>query len=503
MPARDLPPLTLVRSRPRDTDALVVGLAEAAGAPTLVGLPDDLDKAFAKRFGTTVAKQAASLGATPRLGTTVVLPGPDGLRVVVVGLGDVDVTPEQIRRAAGNAVRAVAKLAIDGPLTVAVSLDAIEPEVIKGAAEGALLGAYVAARIGATPAASAIDKLVLLSSSTKAEAKDAVEMAGVVARAVCQTRDWVNAPPNLLYPETLADQAKDWAKESRLGISVEVFDDGALERDGFGGILAVGGGSARKPRLVRYSYSPRGAKFHLALVGKGITFDSGGVDIKTADAMHTMKCDMAGAAAVLAATRAIAELGLRIRVTAYAALAENLPSGTAYRPSDVLTMYGGKTVENGNTDAEGRLVLADAIARASQDAPHMIVDIATLTGACIAALGRRVGGLMASDDQAADHVLDAAEAAGEAFWQLPIPDDVADRLASDIADLRSAKTPMVGGALMAAGFLREFVGDGIPWAHLDIAGPGYNGEAAYDYVPAGGTGVGVRTLVALAQSLQS
>ena len=179
-------------------------------------------------------------------------------------------------------------------------------------------------------------------------------------------REWVNIPPNLLYPASFAEEAKAWSRAP--GSSVEVLDEKALAKGGYGGMLAVGGGSSRPPRLVRLSYAPRGAKLHLALVGKGITFDTGGLNLKPGDGMYTMKCDMAGAAAVLAATHAIAELGLKIKVTAYASLAENLPSDTAYRPSDVLTMYGGKTVENGNTDAEGRLVMADALARASEDA---------------------------------------------------------------------------------------------------------------------------------------
>ena len=218
--------------------------------------------------------------------------------------------------------------------------------------------------------------------------------------------------------------------------------------------------------------------------------------------MYTMKCDMAGAAAVIAAVKAIAELGLRVKVTAYASLAENLPSDTSYRPSDVLTMYGGKTVENGNTDAEGRLVMADAIARASEDTPDLIVDVATLTGAAIVALGDRTAGLMASDDDTADRLLDAAEAAGEDLWQLPIPKHIRGKLDSKVADIRStAGGDRAGGALVAAAFLREFVGEGIAWAHLDIAGPAWT-DGGSGYISPGGTGFGVRTLVALGRSLE-
>ena len=254
-------------------------------------------------------------------------------------------------------------------------------------------------------------------------------------------------------------------------MTVDILDETALARDGYGGLLAVGGGSERPPRLVRLNYRPRGAKFHLALVGKGITFDTGGLNLKTADGMYTMKSDMAGAAAVFAATKAIAQLGLKIQVTAYGALAENMPSGTAYRPSDVLTIYGGKTVENGNSDAEGRLVMADALVRACEDKPDLVIDVATLTGAAVVALGERTAGLMTNDEATADQILDAAEVAGEDFWQLPIPKEMRAKLDSKVADLRSTGGDRWGGALLAAAFLREFVTEGTRWAHLDIAGP--------------------------------
>ena len=280
-----------------------------------------------------------------------------------------------------------------------------------------------------------------------------------------------------------------------------MLDEGALAAQGYGGLLAVGGGSARPPRLVRLTYRPRGAKTHLALVGKGITFDTGGLNLKPADGMYTMKCDMAGAAAVLAATWAIAKLGLKVKVTAYAAMAENMPSGSAYRPSDVLTIFGGKTVENGNSDAEGRLVMADALARSNADAPDLVVDVATLTGAAVVALGDRTAGVMATDDPTAQKVLDAARLAGEPFWQLPIPSETRAKLDSTVADLRSTGTDRAGGALVAAAFLREFVDASIPWAHLDIAGPAFRTGGPEGAFSTGGTGVGVATLVELARSL--
>ena len=499
MTAVPLPGITLTTGIPKDADVVVVGIADASSAPVLIGVSEDADRAFTKQFGRGLRDLALSFGAKTKPGRAVVVPGPDRTRYVVVGLGDIDVTPEQVRRAAGAGVRAAAALAQDAPLVIAVSLDAVEPEVIKGAAEGALLGAYSYGKVTSAPAKPAVARLAVVSTSSRSEARRAVETAATVADAVCLAREWVNTPGNLLYPESFAEAARAAVKRQR--IEVEILDEKGLERDGFGGILAVGGGSARKPRLVRFSYSPRGATSHLALVGKGITFDSGGLNLKPADGMYTMKMDMAGAASVLAATRAIAELGLKVRVTAYAAMAENLPSGTAYRPSDVLTMFGGKTVENGNSDAEGRLVMADALVRAGQDEPDLLVDVATLTGACMVALGERIAGLMASNDEAADHVLDAAESAGESFWHLPIPENARDKLDSKVADLKSTAN-RYGGALTAAAFLREFVPAGTAWAHLDIAGPAFNEEAPYDYVPAGGTGMSVRTLIALAQTMQ-
>ncbi|MGB4630067.1 MAG: leucyl aminopeptidase [Propionicimonas sp.] len=496
MPTLVLPSVAVVPSVAKDTDVLVVGLAKASGNDVAVGVPDDVAAWFVKSVGRDLAEVAGDLGASSKTATTALLPGPKGLRLIVVGLGDIDVTPEQVRRATGAALRAAAGLVGDRPLVVAISLDTIEPQVIKGAVEGALLGAYTFRPAG--KGKPGIAGVMIVTTNKRPEAKQAVELGVGTATAVCQARTWVNTSPHLLYPESFADDIRSAARSKSL--AVEVWDDKALERDGFGGLLAVGGGSSRKPRLVKVSYAPRGAKFHLALVGKGITFDSGGLNIKTAEGMYTMKSDMAGAASVVGAISAIAEAGIRIRVTAYAALAENLPSGTAYRPSDVLTIYGGTTVENGNSDAEGRLVLADALVKASEEGPDLIIDVATLTGACVIALGDRVAGLMARDDQTADLILDAAEAAGELFWQLPLPEEARGKLDSRVADLKSTGD-RAGGALTAAAFLSEFVPPALSWAHLDIAGPAFNSHEPYDYTPAGGTGMSVRTLVALAHAL--
>ena len=485
-----LPSITLATAVGKDPGVLVIGLAETSNDQVLIGLPDDLAKGYAKAIGRELAEVAISLGGSSKNGKTVLVAGPSGQRIVVAGLGPIDVTAEQVRRAVGAAIRVVAGL--DGASSATISLETSEPGVIKGAAEGALLGAY------SYREPSGISAITLVSANRKPEAKQALDLAVSTAKAVATTREWVNLPANQLYPETFADAIRNLAKATKL--DVEVWDEKALEKDGMGGILAVGGGSARKPRLVKLSYAPRGAKFHLALIGKGITFDTGGLNLKPADGMYTMKCDMAGAASVLAATAAIAELGLKIKVTAWGALAENMPSGSSYRPSDVLTMYNGLTVENGNSDAEGRIVMADALAKASEEKPNLVIDVATLTGACMVALGENVAGLMSRDDATADLILDAAEAAGELFWQLPIPEDAAPKLESKVADLRSTGDKY-GGALTAAAFLSRFVADDLAWAHLDIAGPAFNTGSAHDYVPVGATGMSVRTLIALAYAL--
>ena len=498
MPTPPLPTLTIAQSAPRDVDVLVVGLSPEGA----VGVPTDIEQAYTNRFATGVGDLARSIGAKPEAGSHHTLPAAgDGPRVVVVGVGRGESGLEDLRRAAGSGVRHASSLADDTALSVAVSLGEGGTDTARAIAEGALMGSYHYAILGVNASGSDSDAgigaiTVVEPTGTNSNLSNDAE---VVARAVVTAREWVNSPPNLLYPGSFADDVRELVRNAP--VSVEVLDEKALHREGYGGLLAVGGGSSRLPRLVRLSYRPRGAKFHLALIGKGITFDSGGLNIKPADGMYTMKCDMSGAAAVFAATKAIADLRLKIKITTYGPLAENLPSDTSYRPSDVLTIYGGKTVENGNTDAEGRLVLADGLARAGEDNPDLMVDVATLTGACIVALGARTAGLMASDDETANRLVEAAKEGGEEVWRLPIPSETRAKLESKVADLRSTGTDKSGGALLAAAFLREFVTEGTPWAHLDIAGPAFHDGEPYGYVTSGGTGAGVRTLIALARSL--
>jgi leucyl aminopeptidase len=330
-------------------------------------------------------------------------------------------------------------------------------------------------------------------------AKDAVVRAAVLGAARDWARDLVNLPPNVLFPQSFADNVKKRAAASAAKVTVSVLDDKALVKGGFGGIVGVGQGSVNPPRIVTMSYAPAAPKASVALVGKGITFDSGGLNIKPSAGMVTMKCDMAGAAAVAATVLAAAELGLPVAVTGYLCLAENMPSGTAQRPSDVVVMRDGTSVEILDTDAEGRMVLGDGLCLASEKHPDWVVDIATLTGAQVVALGTDIAGVMANDDDFRSRVVDAAGAAGEGAWPMPLPVELRAKLDTPTADI-AHKGDRDGGMLTAGLFLKEFVGEGIPWAHVDIAGPAFNDKGPKGHHPKGGTGFGVATLLTLVES---
>ena len=457
----------------------------------------------ASAYGRKLQPLLSTLGFEGKPGEVVKIPTAGALKsplLILVGLGDSEkLTAEGVRRAAGVAARAVSNAQ-----TVALALPAGDAEHVRAVADGYQLGAYSFTTFKTSPAKDAAGEVVILSDAARnKEATGALETSQVVTAATKLVRDWVNTPPGDLTPQKFADAIATAKKDHKATkVTVKVMDEKALEADGCGGIIGVGRGSANPPRLVQLTYKPRGAKAHLALVGKGITYDSGGLSIKPAASMMTMKCDMAGAASVVAATFAIAELGLPVAVTTYAPMAENMVSGDSTRPGDVLTMYGGKTVEVLNTDAEGRLVLADALVKATENKPDVIIDVATLTGACQVALGDRVAGLMGNDEELIDSVRAAGERVGEAHWPLPIPEEMGEKVRSNtkIADLAQHNSERWGGALYAAAFLREFVGEH-RWAHLDIAGPAFNEKAAYGYVGPGGTGMSVATLVELATSL--
>jgi leucyl aminopeptidase len=431
-----------------------------------------------------------SPGSVARIPTRGAVPA---TTVLVVGLGKrAKARPDHLRRAAAVAAGAAERVE-SLALGLHTALDGIAPATAAQAvAEGALLGSYRFADYRSDAPPLMLESVTLHATDHADEVRDAVRVASVTAAAAALARDLVNTPPHHKRPPVLADRAV--AELEGSGVEVRVLDEHALAAGGYGGILGVGQGSSEPPRLVELTYAPDGATRHVALVGKGITFDTGGISLKPSSAMETMKLDMAGAATVLAVVKAVAELELPVKVTGLMALAENMPSGTATRVSDVLTMKGGTTVEVINTDAEGRLVLGDALVHASELEPDAIVDIATLTGAAVVALGERIGILMASDDALAEALLGAAGEAGEPLWQLPLAtDEYGDRLEGDIADLKNSGSRSAG-TIFAGLFLHRFVGDGLPWAHLDIAGTAWTDEAS-GYLSKGGTGVPVRTLV--------
>ncbi len=479
-------------------DAVVVGLVQSRSTVEVAAGGEDVAAAYGRKLRPLLA----SLGAKGKAGEVTKVPSNGTIAsplVVFVGLGrKADVDQVAVRRAAGAAARAITNAA-----SVALALPADSPALVRAAAEGYRLGGYTFTSYKKESRADAPGSVVVLSADArKHETVTAFEEAQVVADAVTATRDWVNRPPGDLRPPDFAVAVRDAAKALDKGVkvSVKIHDEESLAALGCGGILGVGRGSDAPPRLVELTYAPKGAVAHLALVGKGITFDSGGLTIKPAASMTTMKMDMAGAAAVVQATFAIARLGLPVKVSAFAPMAENMVSGDATRPGDVLTMYGGRTVEVMNTDAEGRLVLADALVRATEVKPDVILDVATLTGHMVLALGDRVGGVLGSDDVVAD-VRTAGDAAGEAHWPMPIPEEMVERVnASKIADLLQHDWIRWGGGLYAAAFLREFTGD-VPWAHLDIAGPAYNSGSASGHLTPGGTGFAVSTLIEYARGL--
>ena len=429
--------------------------------------------------------------------TRIVVPSLPVDSVLAVGLGrERDQWPaETIRRAAGAAARS-----LSGVETVITTLSDID---LEASIEGLILGAYrfTAFRSDKTaPRDAGVRKISVLTPDTRAATKDIAARAAAIATAVATARDFVNTPPSHLFPAEFAKRAK--ALGDAAGLDVEVLDDKTLAREGYGGIIGVGKGSSRPPRLVRLSH--RGAKTKnsksVALVGKGVTFDTGGISIKPAANMHHMTSDMGGAAAVIATVVLAAQQKLPIDVVATVPMAENMPSSTAQRPGDVLTQYGGITVEVLNTDAEGRLILADAIVRACEDEPDYLIETSTLTGAQTVALGARTPGVMGSDEFR-DRVAEISQSVGENGWAMPLPEELKDDLKSTVADLANVSGSRFAGMLVAGTYLREFVSDGVQWAHIDIAAPAYNSGGPWGYTPKGGTGVPTRTMFAVLEDI--
>jgi leucyl aminopeptidase len=473
-------------------DAIVIAISQGPDGPVLADGAQEVDAAL----GGTLTETLQALGATGEAEevTRTLSGGRLGAPLIAaVGVGKaVPPDHEALRRAAGAAVRSLASAKVT---SIALTLPAADADSAEAVALGALLGSYFFGRYRAN--GQTTPHLSLVGSGD--HVAGSVNRAQILADAVTLVRDLVNTSPSHLYPEALAAEAERIA--GKAGLDVEILDEAALRAGGYGGISGVGQGSVHPPRLVRLGYSHPDATKTVVFAGKGITFDSGGLSLKPPKAMETMKSDMGGAAAVLAALQALAALRPAVNVVGYMPLAENMPGGEAQRPSDVITIFGGTTVEVLNTDAEGRLVLADALARSAQDSPHLLVDVATLTGAQVIALGTRVAGVMANDDEVRSGVVQAAGKAGEAMWPMPLPDELRRGLDSKVADLANVAAERDGGMLTAGLFLREFVPDGVRWAHLDIAGPSFNSGEAYGYTPKGGTGAAARTLVQIAEDV--
>jgi leucyl aminopeptidase len=436
-------------------------------------------------------------GFDGKAGQTLVLPMPDGRLRIAVGIGDKD----QAGAAAGRDAAAAFARAAARDAEVAYLIDAaagLDPEVAaQVAVEGILLARYSYDPLKREPSGTPVRSVTLLADAAQRDAVTAGARRGLtLAGATMLARDLANTPPAHLTAARLADLAAELG--ARAGLSVEIFDRDDLVRLGCGGLIGVNGGSADDPRMIKLTYRPDvgTGSAHLAIVAKGITYDSGGLSLKPADAVHaTMKNDMTGAAATLAAMLSLGELGCRTKVTGYLMCTDNVPSGTALRLGDVITIHGGTTVEVLNTDAEGRLVMADALVLAAKERPDAIVDIATLTGACMRALGTRIAGVMGNSQPLIDQVLRSAEATQEQAWQLPLEHAYRMELDSDVADLTNVGGPNAG-AITAALFLEEFAG-GLPWAHLDIAGVAQV-ERAESWRTSGCSGFGARLLADLA-----
>jgi leucyl aminopeptidase len=420
-------------------------------------------------------------GFKGKSGEVVTLAHQTAAAVMFVGLGD-EVSYDSLLAAAGNAVR---KVKTERAVSLLAGADL--EQATRAVTEGTLLGGYQFRPYKTDDDALDVELVDIVGGD-----EDGIDTAIVMCQATNLARDWVNTPANDLSPETLAGLIEE-AAAGETGLSVEVWDKARIETEGLGALLGVAAGSDRDPAVVILQYRPENAKGHLALVGKGITFDSGGLSLKAANFMEEMKDDMAGAAAIATATVAAARLGLPVSVTAIAPLTDNAVGGDATRPGDVLRPVDGPTIEVLNTDAEGRLILADGLGLAKRFQPDLTIDVATLTGAAAVALGKEVAAVFASESAVAQRILRAADRAGEVFWEMPLHKGYRKSIDSNIADIKNISGGRYGGAIVAALFLAEYAGDG-PWAHLDIAGPALNAETAGERVK-GASGVAVRTLI--------
>jgi len=453
----------------------------------------------------TLLASLLEMGATGKADEVTKMPGGPARLMVFTGLGPKSSTysHEVLRRAAGSAARALA-----GNSGATFALPARDLAGVSAVAEGAALGAYAFNDFRGSSKdshKSALKSATIFSKlAGKSEAKEITNRASIIAKYTHLVRDLINTPPSHLTPDSFTKKLAASFKAAgglKAGLKITIWDEKQLKSQGFGGIIGVGQGSANPPRLLHISYTPKAKNVkRFAFVGKGITFDTGGLNLKAGLGMEAMKCDMSGAAAVCAATLAVAELALPVAIECWAPLAENMPSDTATRPSDVITIFGGKTVEVLNPDAEGRLVLADGLMKAQSSKNRLdgIIDVATLTGAQVIALGTRTGAVMTNNQSFSDSFITIANETGEQFWPMPLPVELRASLDSPVADLANIGDKN-GGMMVAGLFLKEFVNDDLPWLHLDIAGPAYNEGKPHGYTPVGGTGVSMRSLVRLVE----
>ena len=495
-------PIAAVTTPIEDTDADVLACVVAAGDD---GPPAGRDaERLAAAAGLDVAAVLDALHVAGKPDEIARVPLTLGDRTVLglfVGIGpDPDVAA--LRRGAAVAARNATKdaalaIVVPGDLVGEVDDESRARAVAEGAGNGSYAYTAYRTKTADMPSLQRIDVVAGIGVDAGAVA-DGVTRGRHVVQGADTARDLINTPPAFKRPPELAARVAELAQAA--GIGVRIHDEDDLTEGGFGGILGVGRGSSAGPRLVELSYGGAGTRDHVVLVGKGITFDSGGLSLKPSDAMATMKSDMSGAAAVVGAMLSVAALQLEVKVTGLLALAENMPSGDATRVSDVLTHRNGTTVEVLNTDAEGRLVLADALAYGQELEPTAMIDLATLTGGQIVALGNRIGALMGTDDALVAALLAAADAAGERLWQLPLAPEYREHLRSEIADLKNIGRPREAQSIVAGLFLKEFVGD-VPWVHLDIAGPAFDDSGEGGELAKGGTGFGVRTVVRYIEAL--
>lgn len=482
--------LKLEKKLPKKIDAIIVAIFEGEDSIELAG-GEILDFIFSTEQQADILTQLEAVGAKATANSITRVPGTDVAPVIAVGLGKADLLDDEtLRRASGTAARS-----LGGFENVATTIGDLG---LAAAVTGFGLGSYSYAGLRKETEESKDKTTTVTFISTGKDDKDVFVEAQIIVESVLLARDLVNTPSSHLYPESYSVIASNEA--SKHGLQTTILDEKQLADQGFGGILAVGNGSSRKPRLLRVDWKPRKAKKSIALVGKGITFDTGGISIKPGASMENMISDMGGSASVLATIIAAARLNLSINVSAFLPMAENMPSGDAFRPGDVITHFGGITSEILNTDAEGRLILADAIAYASEDKPDYLIDAATLTGAQLVALGLRTSGVMGTDEFR-DSVAKTGREVGEQAWAMPLPEELDEQVKSPVADLRNVTNSRFAGMSAAGRYLQEFVGADIEWAHVDIAGPAYNTAGEFGYTPKRATGQPVRTFVQVLKDL--